>query len=256
MPEFRRNAFKAAIKARKLQIGFWQSLCSNIGAEICSDSGFDWLLLDTEHSPNEIPDLLSQLQAMELGTAAAIVRPAWNDAVIIKRCLDIGAQTLLVPYVQNAEEAKAAVAATRYPPHGIRGVSVAARASRYGRVAGYLTKANDEICVLVQVETGHALAQIEAIAKVDGVDGVFIGPSDLAASLGHVGNPQHADVQAAMKNAVERLTAIGVPAGILTGNEEEVRRYIDWGYLFVAVGSDVGVLAKGADTLAKKFKSA
>ena len=256
MPEFRRNAFKAAIKAKKLQIGLWQSLCSNIGAEICSDSGFDWLLLDTEHSPNEIPDLLSQLQAMELGTATAIVRPAWNDAVIIKRCLDIGAQTLLIPYVQNAEEAKAAVAATRYPPHGIRGVSVAARASRYGRVAGYLTKANDEICVLVQVETGQALAQIEAIAKVEGVDGVFIGPSDLAASLGHVGNPQHADVQAAMKNAVERLTAIGVPAGILTGNEDEARRYIDWGYLFVAVGSDVGLLAKGADTLAKKFKSA
>ena len=214
------------------------------------------MLLDTEHSPNEIPDLLSQLQAMELGTATAIVRPAWNDAVIIKRCLDIGAQTLLIPYVQNAEEAKAAVAATRYPPHGIRGVSVAARASRYGRVAGYLTKANDEICVLVQVETGQALAQIEAIAKVEGVDGVFIGPSDLAASLGHVGNPQHADVQAAMKNAVERLTAIGVPAGILTGNEDEARRYIDWGYLFVAVGSDVGLLAKGADTLAKKFKSA
>ena len=185
-----------------------------------------------------------------------IVRPAWNDAVIIKRCLDIGAQTLLIPYVQNVEEAKAAVAATRYPPHGIRGVSVAARASRYGRVPGYLTKANDEICVLVQVETGQALAQIEAIAKVDGVDGVFIGPSDLAASLGHVGNPQHADVQAAMKNAVERLTAIGVPAGILTGNEDEARRYIDWGYLFVAVGSDVGLLAKNADALAKKFKSA
>lgn len=256
MPEFRRNAFKAGVKAKKLQIGLWQSLCSNIGAEICSDSGFDWLLLDTEHSPNEIPDLLSQLQAMELGTATAIVRPAWNDAVIIKRCLDIGAQTLLIPYVQNVEEAKAAVAATRYPPHGIRGVSVAARASRYGRVAGYLTKANDEICVLVQVETGQALAQIEAIAKVEGVDGVFIGPSDLAASLGHVGNPQHADVQAAMKNAVERLTAIGVPAGILTGNEDEARRYIDWGYLFVAVGSDVGLLAKNADALAKKFKSA
>ena len=256
MPEFRRNAFKAGVKAKKLQIGLWQSLCSNIGAEICSDSGFDWLLLDTEHSPNEIPDLLSQLQAMELGTATAIVRPAWNDAVIIKRCLDIGAQTLLIPYVQNVEEAKAAVAATRYPPHGIRGVSVAARASRYGRVPGYLTKANEEICVLVQVETGQALAQIEAIAKVEGVDGVFIGPSDLAASLGHVGNPQHADVQAAMKNAVERLTAIGVPAGILTGNEDEARRYIDWGYLFVAVGSDVGLLAKNADALAKKFKSA
>lgn len=256
MTEFRRNAFKAGLKAKKLQIGLWQSLCSNIAAEICSDSGFDWLLLDTEHSPNEIPNLLSQLQAMELGTAAPIIRPAWNDAVLAKRCLDIGAQTLLFPYVQNAEEAKAAVASTRYAPQGIRGVSVAARASRYGRTPGYLTKANDEICVLVQVETRASLDQIEAIAKVDGVDGVFIGPSDLAASLGHLGNPQHADVQAAMKSAVERLTAIGMPAGMLTGNEEEARRYIDWGYLFVAVGSDVGLLAKSADTLAKKFKSA
>ena len=256
MTEFRRNKFKAAIKAKKLQIGLWQSLCSSIGAEICSDSGFDWLLLDTEHSPNEIPDMLSQLQAMELGTATPIVRPAWNDTVLIKRCLDIGAQTLLIPYVQNVEEAKAAVAATRYPPQGVRGVSVASRASRYGRVPGYLKKANDEICVLVQVETREALDQIEAIASVDGVDGVFIGPSDLAASLGHLGNLQHAEVQAAMKDAVERLTAVGKPAGILTGNEEEARRYIDWGYLFVAVGSDVGLLSKNADALAKKFKSA
>ena len=254
MTEFRRNAFKAGLRARKLQIGLWQSLCSNIAAEICSDSGFDWLLLDTEHSPNEIPDLLSQLQAIEKGTATGIIRPAWNDAVLIKRCLDIGAQTLLIPYVQSVEEAKAAVAATRYPPQGIRGVSVAARASRYGRVPGYLTKANDEICVLVQVETRQSLDAIEAIAKVEGVDGVFIGPSDLAASLGHLGNPQHAEVQAAMKDAVDRLTRVGVPAGILTGNEDEARRYIEWGYLFVAVGSDVGLLAKSADTLARKFK--
>lgn len=256
MTEFRRNAFKAGLRAKKLQVGLWQSLCSNVAVEICSDSGFDWLLLDTEHSPNEIPDLLSQLQAMEKGTATAIIRPAWNDAVLIKRCLDIGAQALLIPYVQSVEEAKAAVAATRYPPHGIRGVSVAARASRYGRVPGYLSKANSEICVLVQVETRQSLDALEDIAAVDGVDGVFIGPSDLAASLGHLGNPQHADVQAAMKDAVERLTKVGMPAGILTGNEEEARRYIDWGYLFVAVGSDVGLLAKHADTLAKKFKPA
>ncbi len=254
MTEFRRNAFKAGLRAKTLQLGLWQSLCSNIAAEICSDSGFDWLLLDTEHSPNEIPDLLSQLQAIEKGTATAIIRPAWNDAVLIKRCLDIGAQTLLIPYVQSVDEAKAAVAATRYPPHGIRGVSVAARASRYGRVPGYLTKANDEICTLVQVETRQSLDAIEDIASVEGVDGVFIGPSDLAASLGHLGNPQHAEVQAAMKDAVERLSKVGKPAGILTGNEDEARRYIEWGYLFVAVGSDVGLLAKSADALARKFK--
>jgi len=249
-----RNAFKHDLAAGKLQIGLWSSLCSNIAAEIISDSGFDWILLDTEHSPNEIPDLVGQLQAMQASKTTPIIRPAWNDAVLAKRALDIGAQTLLFPYVQNAEEASAAVASTRYPPHGIRGVSVAARASRYGRTPGYLSKANDEICVLVQVETGSALSELEAIAEIDGVDGVFIGPSDLAASLGHVGNPQHPDAQAAIKDAVTRLTAVGKPAGILTGNEEEARRYIDWGYLFVAVGADVGLLAKNADALCKRFK--
>ncbi len=249
-----RNAFKHDLAAGKLQIGLWSSLCSNIAAEIVSDSGFDWILLDTEHSPNEIPDLLGQLQAMQAGKTTPIIRPAWNDAVLAKRCLDIGAQALLFPYVQNAEEARRAVASTRYPPQGIRGVSVAARASRYGRTPGYLTKANAEICVLVQVETRSALSEIEAIAAVEGVDGVFIGPSDLAASLGHVGNPQHPDVQAAIKDAVTRLKTAGKPAGILTGNEEEARRYIDWGYLFVAVGVDVGLLAKNADALCKRFK--
>jgi 4-hydroxy-2-oxoheptanedioate aldolase len=250
-----RNAFKHNLAAGKLQIGLWSSLCSNIATEIIGDSGYDWILLDTEHSPNEIPDLLSQLQGMQAGGTTPIIRPAWNDAVLIKRALDIGAQSLLLPYVQNAEEARAAVAATRYPPHGIRGVSVAARASRYGRTPGYLGKANDEICVLVQVETRSALGELEAIAEIDGVDGVFIGPSDLAASLGHLGNPQHPDVQKAIKDAVDRLTKVGKPAGMLTGNEEEAKRYIDWGYKFVAVGADVGLLAKNADALCKRFKS-
>ena len=253
--ELPRNAFKHALAAGKLQIGLWSSLCSNIAVEIISDSGFDWIVLDSEHSPNEIPSLLSQLQAAARGTATPIIRPAGNDMVLAKRCLDIGAQTLLFPYVQNVEEAKRAVASTRYPPEGVRGVAVAARASRYGRVPGYLTKANSEMCVLVQVETRIAMDQLEAIAKVEGVDGVFIGPSDLAASLGHLGNPQHADAQAAMKEAVTRLKKIGKPAGILTGNEEEIRRYIDWGYQFVAVGADVGLLARHADALAKKFRT-
>jgi 4-hydroxy-2-oxoheptanedioate aldolase len=253
--ELPRNRFKHAIAAGQLQIGLWCSLCSNIAADIVRDSGFDWLLLDTEHSPNEIPDVLAQLQAGEGGAATPIVRPAWNDTVIIKRCLDIGAQTLLVPYVQNPEEAKRAVEAVRYPPTGVRGVAVASRASRYGRVTDYLKKANAEICLLVQVETQSALAQLEAIAKVEGVDGVFIGPSDLSASLGHIGNPAHPEAQKAMEDAVRRLKAIGKPAGILTGNEDEIRRYIGWGYTFVAVGSDVGLLKNGADMLARKFKS-
>ena len=252
--ELPRNRFKHAIEQGRLQIGLWCSLCSNIAADILRDSGFDWLLLDTEHSPNEIPDVLSQLQAGEGGAATPIVRPAWNDLVIIKRCLDIGAQTLLVPYVQNADEARRAVEAVRYPPAGVRGVAVASRASRYGRIADYLKKANAEICLLVQVETRGAMENLEAIATVDGVDGVFIGPSDLSASLGHISNPAHPDMQKAMEDAVRRLKAVGKPAGILTGNEEEIRRYIGWGYTFVAVGSDVGLLSRGADALAKKFK--
>jgi len=249
-----KNPFKAALRAKQVQIGLWCSLCSNIAADIVRDSGFDWLLLDTEHSPNEIPDVLSQLQACEGGAATPIVRPAWNATVIIKRCLDIGAQTLLVPYVQNPDEAKRAVEAVRYPSAGVRGVAVASRASRYGRVTDYLKNANGEVCLLVQVETRSAMDQLEAIATVEGVDGVFIGPSDLSASLGHIGNPAHPDVQKALETCVRRLSAVGKPAGILTGNEEEVRRYIGWGYTFVAVGSDVGLLSRGADALAKKFR--
>ncbi len=249
-----RNAFKHAIAKGQLQIGLWCSLCSNITAEIVAHSGYDWLLLDTEHSPNEVPDLLSQLQAIQSGTASAIVRPAWNDMVLIKRYLDIGAQTLLLPFVQTPEEARAAVAATRYPPGGIRGITGSGRASRYGRVKDYLKNASSEICVLVQVETKSALDQIEKIASVEGIDGVFIGPNDLSASFGHLGNWGHTDVQAALKDAVVRLKKIGRPAGILTPNEEEAKRFIEWGYTFVAVGSDLGLLARNADALAKKFK--
>ena len=249
-----RNTFKHAIVKGQLQIGLWCSLCSNITAEIVSHSGYDWLLLDTEHSPNEVPDVLSQLQAVQTGTASAIVRPAWNDMVLIKRYLDIGAQTLLIPFVQTADEARAAVAATRYPPAGIRGITGSGRASRYGRVKDYLKNASSEICLLVQVETKSALDQIEKIASVEGIDGVFIGPNDLSASFGHLGNWGHADVQAALKDAVVRLKKIAKPAGILTPNEEEAKRFIDWGYTFVAVGSDLGLLAKNADALARKFK--
>lgn len=252
--ELQRNEFKHAIAAGKLQIGLWNSLCSNIVTEIVCYSGFDWLLLDTEHSPNELPAVMAQLQSVQRGTATPIVRPAWNDTVLIKRILDIGAQSILVPFVQNAEEAKRAVAATRYPPEGIRGITGSGRASRFGRTKDYLKKANSEICLLVQTETREALDQLEAIASVEGVDGVFVGPADLSASFGHIGNPQHPEVQEAIENVAKRLKKIGKPAGILTPVEEEARRYIEWGYTFVAVGSDLGLVAKGADTLAAKFK--
>ncbi len=253
--ELPKNAFKHDMAAGKLQIGLWCSLCSNIAAELVSYSGFDWLLLDTEHSPNEVPDILSQLQASARGTAHSIVRPAWNDPVLIKRYLDIGAQTLLLPYVQNADEARQAVEATRYPPHGIRGVTGSGRAAKFGRITDYLKKANDEVCVLVQVETREALAEIDRIAAVPGVDGVFIGPSDLSASFGQIGNPAHPAVQQAIEDAGKRIRAAGKGAGILTGNEDEARRYIGWGYNFVAVGTDLVLLARATDTLAQKFKS-
>ncbi len=252
--ELQRNAFKAALKDGRLQIGLWSSLCSNVAAEVIADSGFDWILIDTEHSPNEVPDVLAQLQACGRGTATPIVRPAWNDPVLIKRYLDIGSTTLLIPFVQNAEEARRAVAACRYPPAGIRGVTTMGRGSRYGRVADYLKRADGEIGLLVQIETGAALDVLEDIAAVDGVDGVFIGPADLSASLGQIGNPSHPAVQEAMKGAVDRLRAVGKPAGILAPREDDARRYIEWGYTFVAVGTDIGLLARHADALAKQFR--
>ena len=250
------NAFKAALSRGELQIGLWSSLCSNIVAEAVSHSGFDWILVDAEHSPNETPSVLAQLQAMQAGTATPIVRPAWNDPVLIKRLLDIGAMGILVPFVQNAEEAAQAVAACRYPPAGRRGITTSGRGSRFGRVANYLEKADSQICVLVQVETAEALEQLEAIAAVDGDDGVFIGPADLSASLGHIGKPNHPDVREAIRLAGQRLVATGKPAGILTASEADARSYIEWGYSFVAVGTDLGLLVRGADALMKSFQKA
>lgn len=249
-----RNSFKHAIAKGELQIGLWSTLGSAIGAELLGDTGFDWILLDTEHTPNELPDLVAQMQAMARSATAPVVRPAWNDTVLIKRILDIGAQSLLLPYVQNADEARQAVAATRYPPKGVRGVTGSGRASRYGRVSDYLKKADSEMCVLTQVETVPALDEIEAIAAVDGVDGVFIGPADLAASMGLVGEPGHPDVQSAIKDAVGRLRKAGKPAGILTPSQQEAKRYIDWGFTFVAIGIDLLLLRQGADALLGEFR--
>jgi 4-hydroxy-2-oxoheptanedioate aldolase len=254
--DINRNLFKRALQRRELQIGLWSTLCSNVAAEVVAHSGFDWILLDTEHSPNEPPDLLAQMQAMGRSPTTPVVRAAWNDTVLIKRILDLGAQSVLLPYVQSAQEARRAVAAVRYPPRGVRGVSAGSRASNYGRIKDYLHKADDEICLLVQVETRSALGQLESIAGVEGVDGVFIGPADLSASLGHLGDPQHDETQQALRDAAARLRTLGKAAGILSGVEADARRYIEWGYNFVAVGIDTALLARSADALARAFKDA
>jgi 4-hydroxy-2-oxoheptanedioate aldolase len=249
-----RNAFKHALAAGTPQIGLWLSLSSHYSAEVCAGSGFDWLLIDTEHSPNEIDMVLAQLQAIAPYPSHPVVRVAWNDAVIVKRTLDVGAQTLLFPFVQNAEEAARAVAATRYPPRGIRGVAGTTRATRFGRVKDYAKRAHEETCVLVQVETQEAVDAIESIAQVDGVDGIFIGPADYHASLGHTGETANPAVLPRIEDAVRRIRATGKAPGILAPDEKLARRYLELGALFVAVGADVGLLARGADSLAAKFK--
>ena len=250
------NPFKRAIKAGRVQIGLWSCLASNISIEALAGAGFDWLLIDGEHSPNELPVVLSQLQALVGGTAHPVVRPPWNDAVRIKGLLDVGVQTFLIPYVQTAEEARQAVAATRYPPRGVRGFAGATRASRFGRVEHYHTLCEDEMCVLVQVETRAALRNLEAIAAVEGVDGVFIGPGDLSADLGHVGDLGHPDVQTVIEDAIARIAAAGNVPGILIGDEALAHRFIELGCLFTAVGADISILARGAEQLALRFRSA
>ena len=248
------NRFKRALAAGTQQIGLWMSLASPSATEVAAGAGFDWLLLDMEHAPNELPDVAHHLRAAEGGTAEPVVRVPWNEPVIVKRLLDIGARTLLFPFVQSAEEARRAVAATRYPPQGIRGFAGTTRANRYGRAAGYAQKAAEEICVLVQCETRKAVADIAAIAAVDGVDGIFIGPSDLAADMGHLGNTQHADVQAAILDAGKRIRAGGKAPGFLSVREDETRRVLDGGFLFVAVNTDVAILARQSEALVRSFK--
>jgi len=248
------NTFRKAVREGRSQIGLWCSACNNLTAEVIAGAGFDWILIDTEHAPNELSIVLGQLQALVGGTAAPVVRPAWNDVVLIKRLLDIGAQNLLVPYVQTADEARAAVAAVRYPPQGVRGVASMHRANRFGRTRDYYHRANDEMCLLLQIETHVALKNLEAIASVDGVDGLFIGPSDLAASLGHLGDNAHPEVHAAIEDAVQRIRKAGKAAGILAGLEVDARHWLAQGCTVVAVGGDLALLARSAETLVAKFK--
>lgn len=255
------NHFKRALRAGSAQIGLWSTIPSPFVCELIGGAGYDWVLLDTEHSPTDVPLMLNQLQAVAAAQPAqgalpthAVVRPAWNDPVLIKRYLDIGAQTLLLPFVQNAREAEAAVQAIRYAPGGIRGMGGSTRASNFGRTADYVARAADELCLLVQVETAEALDQIEAIAAVDGIDGIFIGPADLSASLGYPGQARHPDVNRIIDDAIRRIRACGKAPGILMVDEARARECLDLGAQFVAVALDTILLRDGLDAAAARFR--
>ncbi|HTZ78326.1 MAG TPA: HpcH/HpaI aldolase/citrate lyase family protein [Stellaceae bacterium] len=248
------NRFKRGLAAGTPQIGFWLNFASPTVTEVCAGAGFDWLLIDMEHSPNELPDVVNHLRAMEGGTAEPVVRVPWNEPVIVKRLLDQGARSFLFPFVQSAEEARRAVAATRYPPKGIRGFAGTTRANRYARVPEYAKRAEEDICVLVQTETRKAVGEIEEMAKIEGLDGIFIGPADLAADMGHIGNTQHAEVQAAIIEAGQRIKKAGKAPGFLSLREDETRKVLGAGFVFVAVGTDVALFARQVDALAQKFR--
>jgi 2-dehydro-3-deoxyglucarate aldolase len=247
------NSFRRDLLAGKSLIGCWSSLANATTTEILGLAGFDWLLLDGEHAPNDVGTFIPQLMALKDSPSAPVVRPPWNDAVIIKRLLDAGFYNFLIPFVESEAEARAALAATHYPPAGSRGVSVAQRHNRYGTIANYLASVNDNVCVLVQVESAPGVAAIDAIAAVDGIDGIFVGPSDLAAALGHLGNAAHPDVQQAIRHVFTRAKAQGKPSGILAPVEADARRYLEWGATFVAVGSDLGLFRAATQGLRDRF---
>jgi 2-dehydro-3-deoxyglucarate aldolase len=249
------NRFRQDLVAGKRLIGCWCSLGSPITTEVLGVAGFDWILLDAEHAPNDVLSLIPQLMALKDSASAPVVRPSSNNVVEIKRLLDAGFHNFLVPYVESADEARRAVAATRYPPAGVRGVSVSQRSNRYGSVADYFKVVNHSIAVMLQIESRAGVAAAAEIAAVDGVDGLFIGPSDLAAGYGHLGNPTHPEVQAAMAAVFAAAKAAGKPVGILSPVEADARRYLEMGASYVAVGSDLGVLRMGTQALADKYRS-
>lgn len=249
------NTFKQRLRSGQAQIGLWLGLADPYCAELAANAGFDWLLIDGEHAPNDLRGMLAQLQAVAPYPGQPVIRPVIGDTAMIKQMLDIGAQTLLVPMVESADQARQLVNAVQYPPKGVRGVgSALARASRWNSIPGYLDQADEQMCLLVQIENKEGLANLDEIVAVEGVDGVFIGPADLSAAMGHRGNPGHPEVQAAIEDAIVRICKTGKAAGILSADEKLARRYIELGAAFVAVGVDTTVLMRGLQALASKFK--
>jgi 4-hydroxy-2-oxoheptanedioate aldolase len=248
------NVFKQALRQGRPQIGLWVALADSYAAELLATAGFDCLVIDAEHAPNDPRSVLTQLQAMAPYPVHPIVRPVHGTAELIKQYLDIGAQTLLIPMIETAEQARRMVAATRYPTRGVRGVgSALARASRWNQIDDYLRRSDDEMCVFVQVESVDALSHLEAIAAVDGVDGIFFGPADLAASMGLLGRPSDPAVRTAIARGIATVRKAGKAAGTLTSDRGHAREYLDQGALFVAVGADTSILVKAAKELAAEF---
>lgn len=249
------NTFKAALAAGRPQIGLWVGLADATAAEALATTGYDWLLLDGEHAPNDPRSILQQLRAVAPYPVQPVVRPVIGDVALVKQYLDIGAQTLLVPMIDTAEQAQQMVRAMRYAPAGIRGMGAAlARASRYNQVDDYLAQADAQMCLLVQAETTTAISNLRAIAETEGVDGVFFGPADLSASMGHPGQPGHPDVVKTMLDGIATVRAAGKAPGILMTDPAEAQRYLDAGALFVAVGVDTLLLVAAARSLVQGFK--
>lgn len=254
--KLRDNVFLKAIRAGQQQVGLWISLSNGYAAEAVAPAGYDWALLDMEHSPNELSSLLGQLQAFAATDTTAIVRPDWNDTVKVKRLLDLGVPGLLFPMVQTIEEAQAAVAACRYPPRGVRGVAGTTRANGFGRIKDYFSQVESQTAILIQLETVQAVENALAFAQVDGVDGIFFGPADIGADMGHVGQPMHPEVWQLIRPAARALMSRGMPVGTLVSDPDFAAELLNEGFSFVACGSDASLLAKGADSLLDQVKSA
>lgn len=250
-----RNLFKQRLKSRERQIGLWLGLADPYVAELIAGAGFDWLLIDGEHAPNDLRSTLAQLQALAAHPVSAVCRPPVGASWMIKQILDIGCQTILVPMVETADQARDMARAVKYPPQGMRGVGAGlARASHFNAIPDYLSTSDEQTCLLLQLETLAGLDALEAIAAVEGVDGIFIGPADLAADMGHLGRPGHPEVQARVDDAITRIVATGKAAGILTSDQQLARRYLELGASFVAVGSDIGLIGAAARQLAAAFR--
>jgi 2-dehydro-3-deoxyglucarate aldolase len=248
------NHFRRDLLAGRQLIGCWSSLASPISTEVLGLAGFDWLLLDGEHAPNDIATFIPQLMALKGSMSAPVVRPPDNDPVIIKRLLDIGFYNFMIPLVDSADDARRAVAATRYPPAGVRGVSVSHRSNMFGTIPDYFSTIDNNICIAVQIETVNAIRDIDRISSVDGVDAIFIGPSDLSAALGHLGNLNHPEVQESIQHIFSRASAHGKPSGILAPVEADARRYLNMGATLVAVGSDLGIFRSATQSLHDRFR--